>query len=70
MKTFKDLTGKKFNKLIAVEPTDKRTPSNGCMVWKCTCDCGNTHFVNSNNLQSSQVKSCGCSKRGRKKGRL
>lgn len=55
---FKDLTGQKFGLLTAIKPTGKR--SNGKIIWKCLCDCGNIHFVNSGNLQSGEVRSCGC----------
>ena len=53
----KDLTGKKFGKLTVLEPTDERI--NGKIVWKCQCDCGNIHYVNTGNLTSGGVKSCG-----------
>ncbi|MCK4525947.1 hypothetical protein KAW18_01145 [candidate division WOR-3 bacterium] len=53
-----DLTGQRFNRLTVIEPTEKR--SSKCVVWRCLCDCGNEAFVNSNNLKSGGVKSCGC----------
>lgn len=52
----KDLTGKRFGKLIAVEYLGKSE-------WKCVCDCGNEHIVKTNYLTSGDTKSCGkCSK--------
>lgn len=53
-----DLTGQRFGKLVAVEPTDKR--SGGSVVWKCVCDCGSEHEVSSNCLRQGYVVSCGC----------
>jgi len=54
----KDLTGQKFGRLTAVRPTEKR--NNEYIVWECRCDCGNTTYVNSNNLVSGDTLSCGC----------
>ena len=53
-----DLTNKKFNKLIALYPTDKR--SNGHIMWHCKCECGNECDVNASNLKNGSVQSCGC----------
>lgn len=53
-----DLTNKKFNLLIAIEPTERRSGS--CIVWKCKCECGNITYVASSDLTHNKVKSCGC----------
>jgi len=53
-----DLTGKRFGKLVAIEPTEERR--GGSVVWKCQCNCGKTSFVSSRNLISGRTKSCGC----------
>lgn len=43
MKLFKDLTGLKFGKLLAIK---RVFPSkNGQAVWFCKCDCGQTSTV-------------------------
>lgn len=55
-----DLTNKRFGKLIALEPTEKRV--NHRIVWKCQCDCGKIIEVSSNALQQGQKLSCGCLK--------
>lgn len=55
-KTRKDLTNKKFGKLIAIEYTGKSTPQ-GNAIWKCKCDCGRFTEVASNNL--GKTISCG-----------
>lgn len=54
----KDLTGKRFGKLTALEETDQR--QDGRVVWKCQCDCGNITYVPTNMLQKGHKKSCGC----------
>lgn len=53
-----DLTGQRFGKLVALEPTDQRV--NQCVVWKCKCDCGNITYVSSGNLTAEHTRSCGC----------
>lgn len=67
----KDLSGQRFGKLMAIEPTEKRL--NGSVVWRCVCDCGNECEVRSNSLIVGNTKSCGCLRRNRaktKKGNL
>lgn len=61
----KDLTGMRFGQLVALERCVSQEPSNRCYFWKCQCDCGHIHFANMNNLQTGQVRSCGCLKGGR-----
>lgn len=53
-----DLTGQKFGKLTVVQKSESK---NGRGYWECKCDCGNTTFVSTSNLNSGKVKSCGCS---------
>lgn len=55
----KNITGKKFHRLLALESTHN-THSNGSIIWKCLCDCGNIHYVSLNDLTSGSIKSCGC----------
>ena len=55
----KDLVGQKFNKLLVLEETQERA-SDGCIMWKCQCECGNIVYVNSNSLKSGAIISCGC----------
>lgn len=61
MPRFRDLTGQKFNRLLALEPTEKR--SNGSVVWKCQCDCGNICYIDASSLTKERTKSCGCLKK-------
>lgn len=53
-----DLRGKRFGKLIVIEPTDNRI--HGKILWRCRCDCGNTCEVMSTRLAGGHTKSCGC----------
>lgn len=56
----KDLTNRRFGKLTAIEATDER--KHGSVVWKCQCDCGNTHTVTAEVLLAGKSQSCGCLK--------
>ena len=53
---FKDLTGQKFGKLIALsyKIIDSKT------YWLCKCECGNQTLVTRNNLINGHTQSCGC----------
>lgn len=55
-----NLTGQKFGKLTALEPTDKRV--HGSVVWKCQCDCGNVCYTYTEMLRNGHTQSCGCTK--------
>ena len=61
----RDITGKRFGKLVALRPTEQRTPQ-GYVIWECRCDCGNTVLADVNSLRNNRKKSCGCLKRGKK----
>lgn len=58
MSAFKDLTGQKFERLIVICPTKKRSSAH--VIWLCKCNCGNLTEVSSDSLQSGNTKSCGC----------
>ena len=53
-----DLTGQRFERLVAVRPTEKRQSSR--IIWECLCDCGNITYVNSSSLLTGSTRSCGC----------
>lgn len=55
----KDLTGLRFGRLVAIEPTGERTKDRR-EVWKCRCDCSNVAFISSGNLIKGHTRSCGC----------
>jgi hypothetical protein len=63
MRTYINLVGQKFGRLIAME----RISSNsfGDTIWKCKCDCGNIVFVSAKKLKSGNTQSCGCLNRER-----
>lgn len=56
-----DLTNKKFNRLTALYPTEKRSYG-GNVVWHCLCECGNEVDVSYNDLMYNDIQSCGCKK--------
>lgn len=57
-RTFENLKGRRFGKLIAMYPTEMKDGNH--MYWVCQCDCGNQHEVASNHLKQGNVQSCGC----------
>jgi hypothetical protein len=52
-----DLAGKRFGRLIALEPTDKRNYSR--IVWRCKCDCGKIFEAVGSDIAKGSVTSCG-----------
>ncbi len=57
----KDLSGKRFGKLLAVSMLRKRTNSGVSRIyWKCECECGSRSTVISTALLTGNTKSCGC----------
>jgi hypothetical protein len=59
---FKDLTNKRFGRLVVLNKTDKRDNRRG-LIWNCKCDCGNTKNISSGTLTNGYVRSCGCLRR-------
>lgn len=62
MGKIKDLTGKQFGRLTAVE----RMPPHGknsCYMWVCKCECGGTAIVRGSDLTNGHTMSCGCYRR-------
>ena len=57
----RDLTGMRFGRLVAVEPTERRAGT--MVVWRCVCDCGRVAYAASSNLTRGRVRSCGCAAR-------
>lgn len=53
-----NISGQRFGRLTAIEPTDKTTSSG--VIWRCRCDCGNEAFVSASSLRKGNTKSCGC----------
>lgn len=65
MAIVKDLTGKRFGRLVAVKCVGRT--SNGNAKWLCKCDCGGEKVVASWGLVSGSTSSCGCIKREQNK---
>ena len=63
---FKDITGQRFGKLVAIKPIGMT--SNRNTIWLCQCDCGNQKEVRGDQLRDNSVQSCGCI--GRSKGEI
>ena len=62
MSALKDLAGQKFGRLTVVRRGTTHVLPSGQRqtMWDCLCDCGNTTTVNTGNLKSGRVVSCGC----------
>jgi hypothetical protein len=55
-----DLTGQRFTRLVAIEPTQSNYSKRIRILWMCICDCGNRVFVPVSSLRNGNTKSCGC----------
>ena len=57
---FKDLSNKRFGKLVAISPQyNEKTKK---YFWICKCDCGNIITALGTSLSSGNTQSCGCVK--------
>lgn len=54
----RDITGKKFGRLVVVRATDRRV--NRSIVWECLCECGALTEATSGRLRTGDKRSCGC----------
>ena len=59
MAKYKDITGKRFGRLIAIEPVGK-VKHGETTEWLCRCDCGNLTITKGQYLRGGNTKSCGC----------
>jgi hypothetical protein len=59
----KDITGKRFGKLVATKATGKQKYK--ANIWECLCDCGNKFETIVATLNRGSATSCGCSKKER-----
>ena len=55
-----DITGKKFGKLTAIKPSDKKLSYSQSVAWICKCDCGNNIIATVSALNYGNIISCGC----------
>ena len=53
-----DIAGKRFGRLVALEPTENRRKSS--VIWRCQCDCGKEVECETEDLTRGKVRSCGC----------
>lgn len=53
-----DISGQRFGRLLAIEPTEKRVDKK--VVWLMLCDCGTTAEVVGVSARSGNTQSCGC----------
>lgn len=53
-----DLTGQRFNRLVAITKNGRN--AHGHQLWLCQCDCGNVTDVTVPRLKSNHTTSCGC----------
>jgi hypothetical protein len=58
---YKDITDKRFGKLVAIRHTGFRGNERRYPIWECLCDCGKTLHVLKPKLLGNKVKDCGCS---------
>ena len=63
-----DIAGKRFGRLVAIEPTKAR--NHNSVVWKCKCDCGRYANISCRGLISGHANSCGCLFREQSRKRL
>lgn len=56
---YKDITGMRFGKLLAVEKTNVRDYKRS-VIWKCVCSCGKECLFSEDALVHHKNSSCGC----------
>lgn len=58
MGKYKNITGERFSKLVAIERIGVNIYRKS--IWKCVCDCGNEVNISLGELLTGNTKSCGC----------
>jgi hypothetical protein len=58
MPPLKDITGMRFDRLVALSLHGRERF--GRAIWLCKCDCGRGIIASSSNLMRGNTKSCGC----------
>lgn len=53
-----DITGQRYEKLVALYTLDKDMKATA--PWVFQCDCGNTHIMKANDFLRGRASSCGC----------
>lgn len=57
---YKELTGQRFGRLVALERLPERIGHYKAVAWKCQCDCGVIKPIARGELTSGNTQSCGC----------
>lgn len=52
------LIGQRFGNLTVIDRTNQAEA--GYVIWRCSCDCGNSILVNTKRLKRGTVTDCGC----------
>lgn len=52
-----NLVGQRYGRLTVTELAQSKARDN---VWRCLCDCGQTHLAATKSLRCGRVRSCGC----------
>ena len=55
-----DISGQRFGRLTAVEPTELRAGVQNQKMWKFRCDCGTEILRHHHNVTRGNTSSCGC----------
>lgn len=55
---YNDLTGQRFNRLVAISKIGRAKDRQ--IIWQCLCDCGKLTETPSSKLRKGRIKSCGC----------
>lgn len=53
-----DISGQRFGRLTVLSEAEER--KNGCVQWRCKCDCGKECIVLGYLLRNGETQSCGC----------
>lgn len=61
-----NITGQRYNKLVALRFDHKDKNGNAC--WLFQCDCGNTKVIPAVQVKRGNTKSCGCLKHAPRPG--
>jgi hypothetical protein len=72
MGVFKDITGRRYGRLTAIECVGRKPRPNGSSVaiWRCECDCGSVVDYQMASLNSGRAISCGCANRDHSLGSM
>lgn len=60
MAKIKDLTGKRFGRLVVCRRAPSEKGARNGVYWICKCDCGRGKKILSSALLSGFTRSCGC----------